>query len=189
GGFAVPRMTDLLEKGVQLSFDQARNQVNDAVRKEKEPNVAKARAEELLKQAKTAADLERLMKADGLDVKNDTNFNNFTFPGASANGLQASNQARAALLDLKAGEVAKAPIKVGAAYLIFGATKRTEADLSKLKDERAGVKESLVYERQQVAYDAFVKAARKRYEDQGKIKIYQNEIDRFFERAATAQQQ
>src|SRR5262249_35775661 len=76
GGFAVPRMTDLLEKGVQLSLDQARNQVDDAVRREKEPNVAKARAEELLKQSKNAADLERLMKADGLEVKTDTNFNN-----------------------------------------------------------------------------------------------------------------
>jgi hypothetical protein len=189
GGFAVPRLVDLLDKGVQLTFDQARNQADDAVRKEKEPNMAKARAEELLKQAKDAADLERLMKADGLDVKTDTNFNNFTFPGAASNGLQAGNQARATVLDLKAGEVAKAPIKVGAAYLIFAATKRTEADLSKLRDERASIKENLVYERQQAAYDAFVKASRKRYEDQGKIKIYQNEIDRFFDRAAAAQQQ
>jgi peptidyl-prolyl cis-trans isomerase D len=188
GGFAVPRIADLLEGGAQLSFEQARNQVDDAVRREKEPNMAKARAEELLRQAKDAADLERLMKADSLEVKTDTNFNNFSFPGAANNGLQASNQARAALLGLQAGQVAKAPIKVGAAYLLFGATKRTEADLSKLKDERASIKESLLAERQQAAYDAFIKAARKRYEDQGKIKIYQNEIDKFFERASAQQQ-
>jgi peptidyl-prolyl cis-trans isomerase D len=189
GGFAVPKMDDLIDAGVELSFDQAKNQVDDAVRKEKEPNAAKARAEDLLKQAQTTADLERLMKADGLDVKTDVNFNTYSFPGAAANGLQASNQARAALFSLKDGQVASAPIKVGAAYLIFGATKRTEPDLSKLKDERAGIKESLMYERQQAAYDAFVKATRKRYEDQGKIKIYQNEIDSFFEKSAAAQQQ
>lgn len=188
GGFAVPQMDDLLEKGVELSFDQAKNQVDDAVRKEKEPNAAKARAEDLLKQAKTTADLERLMKADGLDVKTDTNFNTYNFPGASANGLQTSNQARASLLALKEGQIVSAPIKVGAAYLIFGATKRTEPDLSKLKDERAGIKESLMYERQQSAYDAFIKASRKRYEDQGKIKIYQNEIDSYFDKAAATQQ-
>jgi peptidyl-prolyl cis-trans isomerase D len=189
GGFAVSRLTDLLDKGAQLTFEQARNQVENAVRKEKEPNMAKARAEELLKQAKDAADLERLMKADGLEVKTDTNFNNYTFPGAAAGGLQASNQARGALMALKTGEVAKSPIKVGAAYLIFGATKRTEADLSKLKDDRKNVRASLLSERQQAAYDAYVKAARKRYEDQGRIKIYQNEIDKFFDRAAAAQAQ
>ncbi len=189
GGFAIPRLVDLLDQGRQLSFDQARNQVENAVRKEKEPNLAKARAEELLKEAKTAADLERLMKAEGLEVKTDTNFNNYTFPGAAAGGLQASNQARASLLDLKEGEVAKAPIKVGAAYLVFAATKRQEADLSKLKDERKGVREGIISERQQSAYDAFVKASRKRYENQGKIKIYQHEIDKFFDRAAAAQQQ
>ncbi|MGH9841641.1 MAG: SurA N-terminal domain-containing protein [Blastocatellia bacterium] len=189
GGFAIPRLVDLLDKGAQLSFDQARNQVENTVRKEKEPNLAKARAEELLKQARTAADLERLMKAEGLEVKTDTNFNNYSFPGAAAGGLQASNQARAALLDLKEGEVGKAPVKVGAAYLLFAATRRQEADLSKLKDERKGVREGIIAERQQEAYDAFVKASRKRYEDQGKIKIYQNEIDKFFDRAAAAQQQ
>jgi peptidyl-prolyl cis-trans isomerase D len=188
GGFAVPRLMDLLENNAQLSFDQARNQVEDKVRKEKEPNMAKARAEELLKQAKSAADLEKLMKAEGLETKNDTNFNSYSFPGQAAGGLQASNQARAAVLELKEGEVAKAPIKVGAAYLIFAATKRTEADLSKLKDERQGVRESILYERQAAAYDAFTKAARKRYEDQGKIKIYQREIDRFFERTEAAAQ-
>jgi peptidyl-prolyl cis-trans isomerase D len=189
GGFALPRLIDLLDKGAQLSFDQARNQVENAVRKEKEPNLAKARAEELLRQAKSAADLERLMKAEGLEVKNDTNFNNYAFPGAAAGGLQASNQARAALQALKEGEVAKSPVKVGAAYLLFGATKRQEADLSKLKDERNGIRDSIISERQQAAYDAFVKSARKRYEDQGKIKIYQNEIDKFFDRASAAQQQ
>ena len=189
GGFAIPRVVDLLDQGRHLTFDQARNQVENAVRKEKEPNVAKARAEELLKQATSAADLERLMKAEGLEVKTDTNFNTYTFPGAAAGGVQASNQARTSLLELKEGEVAKAPIKVGAAYLLFAATKRQEADLSKLKDERKNFRERILFERQQAAYDAFVKASRKRYELQGKIKIYQNEIDKFFERAAAAQQQ
>ncbi|MFN0086489.1 MAG: SurA N-terminal domain-containing protein [Blastocatellia bacterium] len=189
GGFAIPMLIDRLDKGAQLSFDQARNQVEDKVRKEREPNLAKARAEELLKQAKSAADLERLMKAEGLDVKSDTNFNNYQFPGASGGGLQVGNQARAALYSLKEGEVARSPIKVGAAYLLFAAAKRTEADLTKLAGEKQGIRDSLIAERQGLTYDAFIKAARKRYEDQGKIKIYQSELEKFFAKAEAASQQ
>ena len=192
GGFAVPRVVDILDKGSELSFEQARNQVENKYRKEKEPNLAQSRAQELLNQSKNADDFERLAKAEGLEIKTDTNFNTYSFPGAAQGGLQASNQARSALNTLKEGEVAKSPIKVGASYLIFAAKKRTEADLSKLPQEREGVRQSILNERQGQAYDAFTKAARKRYEDKGKIKIYQDRIDKFFkdyEAAQAAQQQ
>jgi len=187
GGFAVPRVVDILDKGTALSFEQARNQVENRYRKEKEPNLAQSRAQELLSQSKNADDFERLAKAEGLEIKSDTNFNTYSFPGAAQGGLQASNQARAALTALKEGEVAKVPIKVGASYLIFAAKKRTEADLSKLPQEREGVRQALLSERQNQAYDAFSKATRKRYEDQGKIKIYQDRIDKFFKDAEAAQ--
>ena len=187
GGFAVPRVVDILDKGTALNFEQARNQVENKYRKEKEPNLAQARAQEILNQSKNAEDFERLAKAEGLEIKSDTNFNTYTFPGAAQGGLQASNQARSALTALKEGEVAKSPIKVGAAYLIFAAKKRTEADLSKLAQEREGVRQALLNERQGQAYDTFTKASRKRYEDQGKIKIYQDRIDKFFKDAEAAQ--
>lgn len=186
GGYAVPKVVDVLENGVQMTFDQARNQVEDKLRREKEPNLAKSRAQELVNQAKDSADLERLIKAEGLEAKKDTNFNNYQFPGASSGGLQSQNQARAMMFTLKEGEVCKTPVKVGASYLIFAATKRTEADLSKLATEREGVRQSLVGERQNSVYEAFIKDARKRYEAEGKIKIYQDRIDSFFAKAEAA---
>jgi peptidyl-prolyl cis-trans isomerase D len=189
GGFAVPRVVDILDKGTTMSFEQARNQVENKYRQEKEPTFAQARAQEILNQSKSVEDFERLVKAEGLEVKTDTNFENYSFPGASQGGSQGSNQARAALMSLKEGEAAKAPIKVGASYLIFAAKKRTEADLSKLPQERESVRQSILSERQNLAFEAFVKAARKRYEDQGKIKIYQDRIDKFFKAAEAEQQQ
>lgn len=185
GGLAVPQVTDILEKGTLLSFEQARNQAENKLRQEKEPNLALAKAQELISKAKTAAEFQTLAKAAGLEVKTDTNFNNVTFPGQSAGGLQTSQQARNALFALKEGEIVKAPIKYGAAgYIVFAATKRTEADLSKLAASREDIRQRLVSERQGLAYDAYIKAARKRYEDAGKIKIYQERIDSFI----TAQQ-
>jgi peptidyl-prolyl cis-trans isomerase D len=187
GGFAIPRVVDILDKGAALSFEQALNQVENKYRREKEPNLAQSRAQDILSQSKNADDFERLAKADGLEIKNDTNFNTYSFPGQAQGGLQTSNQARAALLSLKEGEVAKAPIKVGASYLIFAAKKRTDADLSKLPQEREGVRQTLLSERQSLAFETYTKAARKRYEDQGKIKIFQDRIDKFFKDAEAAQ--
>src|SRR5215510_13275171 len=185
GGFAVPRVVDILDKGAAMSFEQARNQVENKYRQEKEPTFAQARAQEILNQSKSVEDFERLAKAEGLETKTDANFENYSFPGGSQGGSQA--QARTALTSLKEGDAAKSPIKVGASYLIFAVKKRTEADLSKLSQEREGVRQNILGERQNLAFDAFVKAARKRYEEQGKIKIYQDRIDKFFKAAEAAQ--
>lgn len=180
GGLAVPRVVDVLEKGTALSFEQARNQVENKLRQEKEPNLALAKAQEIISKAKNAAEFQTLAKAAGLEVKTDSNFNNVTFPGQAAGGLQTSQQARNALFKLPEGEVVKAPIKYGAAgYIVFAATKRTEADLSKLAASREDIRQRLVAERQNMAYDAYVKAARKRYDDAKKITIYQDRIDKF----------
>jgi peptidyl-prolyl cis-trans isomerase D len=180
GGLAVPQVVDVLDKGTTLSFEQARNQVENKLRQEKEPNLALAKAQELISKAKSAAEFQTLAKAAGLEVKTDTNFNTVTFPGQAQGGLQTSQQARNALFQLKEGEVVKAPIKYGAAgYIVFAATKRTEADLSKLPASREDIRQRLVAERQSMAFDAYIKAARKRYKDAGKIKIYQDRIDKF----------
>ncbi|MGH9753388.1 MAG: SurA N-terminal domain-containing protein [Blastocatellia bacterium] len=183
GGFAVPRVVDILDKGAVMSFEQARNQVENKYRQEKEPNFAQARAQDILNQSKSVQDFERLVKAEGLEIKSDTNFEKYSFPGA-----QGGAQARVALMSLKDGEAAKAPIKAGASYLIFTAKKRTEADLSKLPQERESIRQSILSERRNLAYETFIKATRKRYEDQGKIEIYKDRIDKFFKAAEAAQQ-
>lgn len=180
GGYAVPRVLDVLEGGAELSFDQARNQVEEGLRREREPDLAKTRAFELAKQATNAADLERLIKAENLTVKKDTNFNTYQWPGASGGGLQAQNQANALMLTLKEGEVCRTPVKVGASYLIFAAVKRTDADLTKLAAEKESLRQTLIGERQNIFFDTFIKNARKRYEAEGKIKVYQDRIDKFF---------
>lgn len=189
GGYAVPRVTEVLENGVELSFDQARNQVEEGLRREREPDLAKTRAYDLVKQAASAADLERLIKAENLTVKKDTNFNTYQWPGASSGGggLQAQNQANALMMTLKEGEVSKTPVKVGASYLIFAAAKRTDADLTRLAAEKEGLRQTIITERQNVFYDIFIKNARKRYEAEGKIKVYQDRIDKFFASAGGQQ--
>ncbi|MCI0665942.1 MAG: peptidylprolyl isomerase, partial [Acidobacteria bacterium] len=182
GGQAVPQVVDLIENGQQLTFEQARNQVEDKVRSEKEPTLAQSKAQEIVNQASSADDFQKFAKAEGLEVKTDTNFNNYGPAGMPSGGpaSQAGNLARSVLTNLKDGEVYKTPIKAGASYLIFAVTKRTEADLSKLSTQRESIRENIASERQQQAFEAFIKSTRKLYEQQGKLKIYQDRIDSFF---------
>lgn len=178
-GLAVSQVIEVREGGVQLTFDEARNQVEMKLRKEREPDVAASRARDIVTKAQNPVEFQALLKAEGLDIKTDTNFNTLQAPGSAYGGLQALQAARATGLRLKEGEVGKVPVKFGPGYLIFAATKRTEADLANLAADREGVRLRLLGERQQAAYDAYIKETRKRYEQRGEIKIYQDKIDAF----------
>jgi peptidyl-prolyl cis-trans isomerase D len=189
GGQAVPQVIDVVENGQQLTFEQAHNMVEEKVRAVKEPQLAQAKATEVINKASNADDFQKIAKAEGLEVKTDTNFNTYSFPGGGRGGpSQASVQARNALMNMKEGEVYKTPIKSGAAYVIFAATKRTEPDLTKLPAQRETIRQSIAFERQREAYDAFIKSTRSQYEKEGKIKIYQKQIDKFFASLAPPQQ-
>ncbi len=187
GGQAVPKVVDIIENNQQLSYEQARNQVEEKLRREKEPAIARERAQQIVNQSFNVEEFKRLAKAEGLEVKTDTNLNTYSFSGAAAGGAATSSLAKSALFSLKEGDVYKTPIKVGAEYLIFAAVKRTEADLSKLSAERDMIRNTIQGDRERAAYEAFIKSTRKQYEEQGKIKVYQARIDNFFA-SARAQQ-
>jgi peptidyl-prolyl cis-trans isomerase D len=188
GGQAVPQVVDLIEGGQQLTFEQARNQVEEKVRAVKEPALAQAKAQEIVNRAGNADEFQKIAKAEGLEVKTDTNFSTYSFSGSGRGGNSpAEVQAQAALKNIKEGEVYKTPIKSGVTYVIFAATKRTEPDLTKLPSQRESIRQIIVSARQREAYDAFIKSTRKLYEQQGKLKVYQDRIDKFF--ASVAPQQ
>lgn len=178
-GLAVPRLLETKEAGEQLAYEDARFQVEQKLRSIKEPDAVKAMAQRLIAQAKTAAELEAQLKKEGLEAKKDSNFNTFSF-----GSLQTIQQLRTAALALKNGEVAQTPVKVGASWLVFAATGRKDPDLSRLGTERASYRQRLLDEVQSRAFDTHIKAARTRYEKEGKLTIYQNAIDKYFADAA-----
>ncbi|HYE75016.1 MAG TPA: peptidyl-prolyl cis-trans isomerase, partial [Blastocatellia bacterium] len=172
GGFAIPRLIDTRDKGTQLSFEEAKNQVDNVFRRQRELTLVKDTAFSIINQSKTADEFKELVKQNGLELKTDDN-NLTSYPASNLATLQ---QIRAAVTQVKAGEVSKVPIKVGVNYLIFAATSRTEPDLSQLAVQRDGIRERLMNEQGSMIYDAYVKGLRKRYDEQGKIKINKNVI-------------
>lgn len=104
GGYAIPQVVDERTPGTQLTFDEARNQVEQALRKEREPDLARQRATEIVTQAKTPAEFQSMLKAEQVEVKTANNLDTLTSPGAAAGGLQILQQARTAALSLKEGK-------------------------------------------------------------------------------------
>ena len=177
-GIAVPRLVDVIEGGVQLSFDQSRNQIETKIQRDKDVNAVQQKAASYLAKAKTADELKALLKADGIEAKTDTN----NLVGIPFSSLQVTQQVKTAVLATKQNEVAKAPIKTGAGtYLIFAATKRTEPDMSKFAEQKRALRMQLEGERGSMVYDAYVKAARKRYEDANKIWVDRKRIDQLID--------
>lgn len=175
GGFAIPRLSDTREKGTQLTFEEAKNQVDNVFRRQRELTLVKDTAFSIINQAKSADAFKELVKQNGLELKTDEN----NLSGFPANNLTTLQQIRAAVSQVKAGEVSKVPIKTGVNYLIFAATSRTEPDLSQLATQRDALRERLQSEQGSMLYDAYVKGLRKKYDEQGKIKIDQKVIDSY----------
>lgn len=184
-GIAVPRLADVITGGAQLSFDQARNQVETVIQREKDQNIVAQKANEYLK-AGSADAFRAMLTKDGVEVKTDAN--NLT--GVPFSSLQVTQQIRSAVMATKQGETAKAPIKTGAgSYIVFAATKRTEADMSKFAEQKNSLRQRLEGERGSRVYDAYVRAARKRYEDAGKLKVDTKKIDEIIDSINPAQSQ
>ena len=113
GGHAIPQVVDERTNGAQLTFDEARNQVEQELRKEREPDVAKQRATEIVTAAKTPAEFQTLLKAEGIETKTSTNLDNLQAPGAASGGLQLLQQARTSAINLKEGEINRDSDQVG----------------------------------------------------------------------------
>jgi peptidyl-prolyl cis-trans isomerase D len=73
---------------------------------------------------------------------------------------------------LKAGELNKAPIKVGANWVIVGVTKRNEADLAEFAKQREQLTQSMLTERQNQVFEDYIAAVQERMKRDGKIKVY-----------------
>ena len=178
GGQAVPRLADQLGNGQQMTFEQARNQVEDKLRREREPILARTLAEDILAKAGNVAGLESLAKAQGLEVKTDTNFESYRFPGGVGNRNSNSYQARYLAQQLKAGDIAKSPIRSGTSYIVYAAKSRIEADLSQLGGQKTTIRNTLLTERRGAASDALLKGLRVKYEKEGRLKIKQELVDK-----------
>jgi peptidyl-prolyl cis-trans isomerase D len=145
-GFHVIKVVDK-KAGSTRTFDKVKAQIREQLVAEKAQRQADVRAEEVAKEIKAPADLDKVAKARGWKVE-ETGFFAADEPILA---LGAAPQVSAAIFALKEGEVS-APLRVGRGYAIAAMSGRQDPALPKLDDVKDKV-------RNDVLRDKAVKAA------------------------------
>ncbi|MBA3323403.1 MAG: peptidyl-prolyl cis-trans isomerase [Pyrinomonadaceae bacterium] len=173
GGFAVPLLMEKREPRIP-DFAEVKDQVASRFKEERARQQLEQTARELANSAGSAADLTAAAEKLGLKAQTEEKYKLGSPLGAAGTSPAADD----AIYALKDGEVTKTPIKVGDTWVVVGATKRTEADLSEFTKQQQTLTDTMLQTRQSQVFQDYVTVARGRMEKAGDVKIYQDVLDR-----------
>jgi len=128
------------------------------------------KAKEVASSLGNAADLKSVLEKSGFEVATQEGYK----PGSPLGNAGTSPALDEAVFALKSGEVTKAPIKVGDSWVVFGVTKREEADLAEFSTQRDQLTQQALSTRQGQVFEDYIGAVQQRMKRAGDIKIYQD---------------
>ena len=165
-GFAVPMLIDKRDPRIP-DFEEVKDKVTSAVKDEKAKAQMEEKAKEIIAAARTPGDLKAAAEKLGLEAKAEANYKLSTPLGEAGSSVLIDDPLYAA----KTGDVLKTPIFLNQNYLVFGVTKRTEADLTEYAKQRDSLMQTALTERKNQVFDDYLEAVKRRMESSGKIKI------------------
>jgi peptidyl-prolyl cis-trans isomerase D len=140
-GFHILKVVDK-KAGSVRTFDEVKAQIREQIVGERAQRLADARAEEVAKEIKAPADLDKVAKARGWKVE-ETGFFAADEPILA---LGASPQVSAEIFALKEGDVST-PLRVGRGYAIAAMSGRQDPALQKLDDVKDRVRTDVLREK------------------------------------------
>ncbi len=167
GGFALPILVEKRDPRIP-DFDEVKTKVAGAMKQERAKQQLEQKAKELAASLNSAADVQTAGEKAGFEVASDSGYK----LGSPLGKAGTSPALDDAVYALKAGEVTKAPVKVGDNWVIVGVKSRTEADLAEFAQQRDQLTQTALGERQNQVFDDYVAAVTQRMKQAGKIKIY-----------------
>ena len=175
-GFAIPMLMEKRDPR-DATFEEVKSKVEEAVKNEQ----AKAKVEQIAKDiasgASNAAGLAAAATGKGLKAEDSKNFV-LGSPLGQGENASTSKDLEDAINSLKAGEVAKAPVKVGDSWYIVGVTNRTEADMSGFPKERDTIMQGMLAQKRSQVFSDYIAEARQKMEAAGQIKVYKEVIEK-----------
>ncbi|MCA1565656.1 MAG: SurA N-terminal domain-containing protein [Acidobacteria bacterium] len=172
-GFAVPMLVEKREPRIP-DFAEVRDEVVRRAKQARAQSQLEQTARELASNNSGADALKAAAEKLGLEVKTTESYK----LGSPLEGAGTSAAADDAIYNLKEGEVAKTPVKLGDSWVVLAATKRTEADLAEFAKQRDQLTQGLLTTRRNDVFEDYVNAARARLERDGKVKIYEDVLAR-----------
>ncbi len=174
-GFAVPMLADKKEPR-DAEFDEVKDKITDIVKLEK----ARAQVEEIAKQLAEAGSVTALSSAataKGLTAKDQKSFV-LGSPLGEGPTAGTSKELEDAIFAMKAGEVTKAPIKVGDNWVVVGLNKREDADNAEFAKQRSSLMEQMLTAKRATVFADYVTALKLKMEGDGSIKIYKEALEK-----------
>ena len=171
-GTAIVSVTQI-QAARAATLAEVRAKVEADYRSEQSTTLAKQRAEELYKKVQGGESLAAAAKNLGFDVQT----SEFLSQNDSLGGLTPMHKLAAAFT-LPVGQTAP-PLSQGTNWVLYRPVERQEPNPDDLAKQKADIERQLVYSKQQVAFDAFQEALKKRLMKDGKLKINEVVLRRF----------
>ena len=144
---------------------EVRDRVLADYRHEKATDLAKSRAEELAKRAKSGEDLAKAAKALGLEAKTSDLFSRT----GSVSDLGGATQLGPAFT-LSVGQTTDA-VSLGVNWAVYRVLDRQEANPTDLAKQQQDIQQQVLNARRTMAFEAFRTALDKRIKQEGKLKL------------------
>ena len=171
-GFVVLSVKSI-QQAHQGSLEEVRDRVITDLKREKSTEVAKSKAEELIKRVKAGEKFDAAARSLGLEPKtSDLIARDGSIPGA-ASGKQIS-----AAFSLKTGDVAT-PLGLGQNWLVFRVAEKSEANLADFDKQKKQLTDELLQSKRNLAFEAFQKALDNRLKEEGKLKLMPEKLKGF----------
>jgi peptidyl-prolyl cis-trans isomerase D len=157
----------------QGSLEEVRDRVVTDLKHEKSTEMAKSKAEELIKRVKAEEKFDAAARSLGLEPKaSDLIARDGSIPGA------ASAKQVSAAFNLKAGDVA-APLSLGQNWLVYRVAEKSEANLADFDKQKKQLTDELLQSKRNLAFEAFQKALDNRLKQEGKLKLMPENLKGF----------
>jgi peptidyl-prolyl cis-trans isomerase D len=155
------------------SLEEVRDRVIAELKHEKSAELAKNKAEELIKRVKAGEKFDAAARALGLEAKtSDPIARDGSIPGA-ASGKQVG-----AAFSLRAGDVAP-PLSLGQNWLVYRVAEKTEANPADFDKQKTQLAKDLLESKRNLAFEAFRTALDTRLKQEGKLKIMPEKLKSF----------
>jgi peptidyl-prolyl cis-trans isomerase D len=164
-GFVVPQVVDVQAPRLP-SWAEVRTKLEQDYKSFKGAELAKTKAQEFADRAKGGADFEKLAKSYGVSVKTSDDF--------SRNGTIADLGASAPLesfaFSANVGDVSQ-PLEIGQKQVVVQLKTKTAINPQEFAKAKEGLRESLLNQRKDQIFQAYLEGVREQLQRAGKIRI------------------
>jgi peptidyl-prolyl cis-trans isomerase D len=164
-GFVVPQVVEIQAPRLP-GLAEVRTKLEQDFKSFKAADVAKAKAQEFANQVKSGASIEKQAKSNGVNVKTSEDF--------SRNGtiadLGPSTPVESFAFSANIGDTSQ-PVQIGQKYVVLQLKAKTAIDPQEFAKAREGLRESLLNQRKEQVFQAYLDGIRNGMQKAGKIRV------------------